>query len=152
MAAYTDTIGFNKGGTAGHRDNAPKAYCMSVDLNFADITAARVAAGATAFATGDSLAVMQLPAKTLVLAAGIDVTTADGTASTVDLGFTGGDVDAWVDGANANAVGSAVGLGTNTVTIATCYNAAAETLDLLMLTAPQDNSVMRVWAVVVDCS
>ena len=148
MAAYTDTIGFDKGGTSGHRDNSAKAYCLSVDLDFA----ARVTAGATAFATGDSLAVIQLPAKTLVLAAGIDVTTADGTASTVDLGFTGGDVDAWIDGADANAVGSEVGLGTLTVTVATCYNAAAETLDLLMLTAPQDASVMRVWAVVIDTS
>jgi len=152
MVAYTDAIGFDKGGTSGHRDNAAKAYCLSVDLDFTAITAARVTAGATAFATGDSLAVIQLPAKTLVLAAGIDVTTADGTASTVDLGFTGGDVDAWVDGVDANSVGSAVGLGTLTVTVATCYNAAAETLDLLMLTAPQDASVMRVWAVVIDCS
>jgi len=153
MAAYTDTIGFNKGGSAGHRDNAPKAYCVSVDLDFAAITTARSAAGATAFSTGDSLEVINLPAKTLILAAGIDVTTADGTASTVDLGYTGGDVDAWIDGADANAVGSELGIGTLSVTRAAgCYNASADTLDLLMLTAPQDASVMRVWAVLVDCS
>jgi hypothetical protein len=151
MVAYTDTVGFDKG-SAAHRANSPGVYCVSVDLDFASITAARVAASLTAFATGDSLAVIQIPAKTLIMAAGIDVTTADGTAGTVDLGFTGGDVDAWVDGVDANAVGSAVGLGTLTVTVAGCYLAAADTLDLLMLTAPQDNSVMRIWAVMVDCS
>lgn len=153
MAAYTDTIGFDKGGTAGHSANTSKVYCVSVDLDFVAITAARVAAGATAFATGDSLEVIQRPAKTLVLAVGVDVTTADGTASTIDIGFTGGDVDAWLDGVDANATGSFVGLGTNfTTALSTNYNATADTLDLLMLTAPQDASVMRIWAVMVDCS
>ena len=153
MVAYTDTVGFDKGSASSRAATNNRTYLQEVTLDFEAITAARSAASLTALATGDSLEVLHIPAKTLILAAGIDVTTADGTASTVDLGYTGGDVDAWIDGADANAVGSEVGLGTLSVTrVATCYLHSADTLDLLMLTAPQDASVMRIWAVMVDCS
>ena len=159
MVAYTDTVGFNKG-SAQHSANTAKMYLMEVDLDFAAITTARAAASLTAFSTGDSLAVLQIPAKTYIVAVGIDVTTADGTASTVDLGYTGGDVDAWIDGHDANAVGSAgpshvLTEGTPNVEIGHSfgrYHATADTIDLLMLTAPQDASVMRVWAICIDCS
>ena len=90
MAAYTDTVGFNKG-SAAHLANSAKMYLMEVELNFTDITADRVAASLTALAATDSLAILNVPAKTMVMCVGIDVTTADGTASTVDLGETGGE-------------------------------------------------------------
>lgn len=161
MVAYTDTVGFNKG-SAQHRDNTPKVYVNSVDLDFAAITAARSAASLTAFAANDSLAVLHVPAKTFVVAVGIDVTTADGTASTVDLGETGGDVDGWINGHNCNTLGSACSTN-NTLVEGTPnvfepalgngkYYATADTIDMLMLTAPQDASVIRVWAIMVDCS
>jgi hypothetical protein len=124
-----------------------------VDLDFPAIVAARLAAGLTALAATDSLAVLHIPAKTLILAAGIDVTTAETTSSTLDLGYTGGDVDAWVDGLDPTSITSAVGLGTlMTTAVSTNYHHTADTLDLLFLTALQDTSVMRVWAVMVDCS
>jgi hypothetical protein len=146
MTAFTDTIGFNKG-SAAHREN---------------ITTERSTAGATALAANDSLAILQIPAKTFVLAVGIDVTTADGTASTVDIGETGGDVDGWINGHDCNAVGSACSTN-NTLVEGTPnvfepalgngkYYSAADTIDMLFLTAPQDASVMRVWAVCIDCS
>ena len=161
MVAYTDTVGFNKG-SAQHTANSSKMYLMEVDLDFVKITADRAAASLTAFAANDSLAVLNIPAKTFVMAVGIDVTTADGTASTVDIGETGGDVDGWINGHNANAVGSACSTN-NTLVEGTPnvfepalgngkYYATADTIDLLMLTAAQDASVMRIWAVCIDCS
>lgn len=161
MTAFTDTIGFNKG-SAAHRENSSKMYLLEVDLDFANITTERSTAGATALAANDSLAILQIPAKTFVLAVGIDVTTADGTASTVDIGETGGDVDGWINGHDCNAVGSACSTN-NTLVEGTPnvfepalgngkYYSAADTIDMLFLTAPKDASVMRVWAVCIDCS
>jgi uncharacterized Zn-binding protein involved in type VI secretion len=161
MVAYTDTTGFNKG-SAQHRDNSSKMYLSEVTLNFVTITADRSTASLTALATGDSLQVLHVPAKTFVVAVGVDVTTADGTASTVDIGETGGDVDGWINGHNANTAGSACSTN-NTLVEGTPnvfepalgngkYYSAADTIDLLMLTAPQDASVMRVWAIMIDCS
>lgn len=153
MAAYTDTVGFNKGTASSTASTNDRVYLQQVDLDFVAITAARLAAGLTALAANDSLQVLHIPAKTLILAAGIDVTTAEATTSTLDLGYTGGDVDAWIDGFDPTSVTSAVGLGAlMTTAVATNYHHAADTLDLLFLTAPQDTSVMRVWAVMVDCS
>lgn len=159
MVAYTDTVGFSKG-SAQHTSNSAKMYLMKVNLDFAAITTARSAASLTALAATDSLAVLQIPAKTYVVAVGIDVTTADGTASTVDLGYTGGDVDAWIDGHDANAIGSAgpahvLSAATPDAEIGHSfgrYHATADTIDMLMITAPQDASVMNIWAICIDCS
>lgn len=153
MVAYTDTVGFNKGSAASTASTNNRTYLQQVDLNFVTITADRVTASLTALAASDSLQVLHIPAKTLILAVGVDVTTAEGTASTIDIGYTGGDVDAWVDGLDPTSVTSAVGLGAlMTTAAATNYHHTADTLDMLFLTAPQDTSVMRVWAVMVDCS
>jgi hypothetical protein len=161
MVAYTDTVGFNKG-SAAHRETPVKMYLAEVDLNFATITTDRAAASLTALAATDSLAVLHVPAKTFVVAVGIDVTTADGTAGTIDIGETGGDVDGWINGHDGNAVGSAASTN-NTLVEGTPntfepalgngkYYSAADTIDMLFITAPQDASVMRIWAVMIDCS
>jgi len=147
MVAYTDTVGFNKGSAASTASTNNRTYLQQVDLDFPAIIIARAADSLTALAATDSLAVLHIPAKTLILAVGVDCTTANTAASTIDIGYTGGDVDAWVDGF------SAVGLGTNmTTAIATNYHATADTLDMLFITALQAQSKMRVWAVMVDCS
>lgn len=161
MVAYTDTVGFSKG-SASHRDNSSKMYLSEVTLNFVTITADRASASLTALATGDSLQVLHVPAKTFVMCVGVDVTTADGTTSTIDIGETGGDVDGWINGHDADAVGSAASTN-NTLVEGTPnlfepalgngkYFGTADTIDLLMLTAPQDASVMRIWAIMIDCS
>ncbi len=154
MAAYTDTVGFNKGAAASTASTNNRTYLQQVDFDFVAITAARLAAGVTALAAADSLAALHIPAKTLILATGIDITTAETTASaTMDLGYTGGDVNAWIAAADVSTVGSAVGLGTlMTTAVATNYHHTADTLDLLFLAEDPDTSVIRVWAVMVDCS
>jgi len=153
MVAYTDTIGFNKGSAASRAATNNRTYLQEVTLNFPEIIVDRAAASLTALAATDSLAVLHIPAKTLILAVGVDCTTVNTAASTIDIGYTGGDVDAWVDGFDTAAGGSAVGLGTNmTTAISTNYHNAADTLDVLFLTALQAQSIMRIWAVMVDCS
>jgi len=158
MATYTDTLGYNKG-SAEHTANMPKAYCVSVVMNFADITAARVAAGATALANGDIQQAIQVPAKTYVMQAGIDVTTAEGATQTFDLG-DGSDPDGWLDGVNGNTVASYAPAKVlaeatpNTIvgySVGGKYYSAADTIDIVSVNA-SDTAVVRVWAVMIDCS
>lgn len=54
MAAYTDSLGFNKG-TAAFPANVTEVSKFEVELDFAKIVAARSAAGATALSAGDTL-------------------------------------------------------------------------------------------------
>tara|TARA_R110002012_G_scaffold321839_2_gene551777 strand:- start:150 stop:626 length:477 start_codon:yes stop_codon:yes gene_type:complete len=158
MATYTDSHGFNKGTAAHPSMGVTKVSVMEVDLNFATITTDRAAAGATALAGGDVIEVLSLPAKTLVLNVGLDVTTAEGGTLTIDVG-DGADPDGYLDGVNANTAASycsalALSEGTpNTVTGLSDgkYYAAADTIDVKIVNAA-DAAVMRLWALVVDCS
>ena len=96
MTAYTianlAADGVAVGTTAAHNANSNKMYLMEVTLDFPAITAARAAAGRAALAATDTLQVLNIPAKTFVMQVGYDITTAEGTASTFDVGYTGGDV------------------------------------------------------------
>tara|TARA_R110000803_G_scaffold38467_1_gene83214 strand:- start:2488 stop:2967 length:480 start_codon:yes stop_codon:yes gene_type:complete len=158
MATYTDAFGFDKGTTASFPDKGmSKISMVEVDMNLATITAARVTAGATALAGGDILQALLIPAKTYVLAAGIDVTTAEGATQTIDLG-DGADADGYLDGVNGNAAASyasalALAEGTPNTIVGFSngkYYSAADTIDVVFVNAA-DTMVMRVWAVVVDC-
>ena len=155
MAAYTDTHGFDKGSAAHTAKGQTRVSYVEVLLNFVTITADRVTAGATALAAGDSLQVISVPANTLVLACGITTEVVEGGTATVDIGLTGGDVDLFVDGGDANTLGTTAcngaGLdGDNQ----SHYFAAADTIDILMGVsgALNDGAKIKVWAVLVDCS
>jgi hypothetical protein len=155
MAAYTDTHGFDKGSAAHPAKGINRVGYIEVTLDFAEITAARVTAGATALATGDSLQVLSIPANTVVMAVGATTMTAEGAASTFDIGLTGGDVDGFIDGGNANAAGTtssngALLNGDNN----SHYFAAADTIDMLIGVsgAVTDLAKIKVWAVIADCS
>ena len=155
MAAYTDSHGFDKG-SAGHpAKGISRVGYMEVTLDLDKITTDRAAAGATDLAAGDSLEVLSVPSNTLVLGVGATTITAEGAASTFDIGLTGGDVDLFVDGGDANAAGTThsngAGLdGDNQ----SHYFAAADTIDMLIGVsgAVTDAAKIKVWAVVVDCS
>lgn len=159
MATYTDALGFPKGSTAAYRAAGEnKVSVQSVTINWATVTTARAAAGVAALAANDIVEVLRIPAKTFVMRAGIDVTTADGTALTLHLG-DGSDDDGYVTSLNGNAVGSATNAFTlteaapNTVTgySGGKYYSAADTIDIKMITAPLDAAVLTVWAVVANC-
>lgn len=151
MTAFTDTLGFNKG-TAAFPSNVTSISKFEVTLNFATIIAARSAAGATALAAADTLQVISLPAGCIVLAAGVNVTSAEttNTTATFDLGFTGGSpyaANAYANDVASNATGLKAADLANPSVIVT-----ADTIDLLLNTAAPVNCVMNVFAIVADAA
>lgn len=155
MAAYTDTHGFDKGSAAHPAKGLNRVGYIEVTLDFAEITSARATAGATALSAGDSLEVLSIPADTLVMAVGATTITAEGAASTFDIGLTGGDVDGFVDGGDANSAGTTNSNGALLISANNGhYFAAADTIDMLIGVsgAVTDTAKIKVWALVVDCS
>ena len=150
MAAYTDTLGFNKG-TAAYPDGHGISK-FTVKLDFAKIVAARSAAGATALAAADTLQVISLPAGSIVLAAGLVVTKVESTntTATFDLGFTGGSpyaANVYANDDPSNALGlTAADLANPSVIV------SADTIDLLINTAVPTDCVVKAFAVVVNAN
>ena len=95
MATYNVT---GPGGTTGHPSVVRRPYLVE---NTIDISAINGDSGA---AQNDVLQVLDIPAETLIMEAGIEVLTALSSSVTLDLGITGGDVDRYVDG-DTNATG-----------------------------------------------
>lgn len=150
MAAYTDSLGFNKG-VAAYPDGSGISK-FEVTLDFAKIVAARSAAGATALVATDTLQIISLPAASIVLSAGLTVVTAETTnpTATFSLGFTGGSPYA------ANVYASAVASNSTGLKASDLANpsviVSADTIDLLLNTAVPANCVVNVWAIVANAS
>ena len=75
---------------------------ISVELDFPKIVKARKAAGVTALAAGDDIAIFRLSKGTVIIASYLNVMTAAGAGLTIDIGPTA-DPDALFDGSNGNA-------------------------------------------------
>jgi hypothetical protein len=145
MATYTDTLGFIKG-TAAHVYEPQPVTRYQVRLDFAKIVAARAAAGATALAATDVMEVLPLPAGSIVISAGVHVTSAEtvNTTATFSFGY-GGATAAYAATAASNATGfTAANLANPTVFT------AADTLDVLINTAAPTNAVLVVTALVLN--
>ena len=142
MATWTIT----GGGNTGHSADGKKVRVISEIVDMSKFT----------ISTNDVIQVIELPANSLVLYAGLDVLTADGAGNsgTLSLG-DGADVDRYVSASTATA-GMEVtraragdsSLGTTSVGYA--YYAAADTIDLVNATGTM-NCKLRVFAVVADC-
>jgi|TARA_E500000318_G_scaffold33902_1_gene33314 hypothetical protein len=128
------------GGTTGHPSNGRVPYLVE---NTIDLSQVRADTGPD---NGDVLQVIDIPAETLIMEAGIEVITALSSSATMDLGITGGDVDIYVDGDT-----NATGYGTLTAT-ARHVAASADTLDILIGGADSSAGKIRVWAVMCDVS
>jgi hypothetical protein len=160
MATYTDSLGFYKGSAGFHAAGLNKVHRVEVVLDFADIALARTAAAATALAANDILEIIPLPAKSLVLSVGMDVTTAEGATATLAIG-DGSDDDGFLAATSINSVSSVVNVpvlvegAPNTLNPAYGhgkYYSAADTIDVKLGHNSIDAAVVRVWALVVDCS
>lgn len=151
MTAFTDSLGFNKG-TAAYPANVTDISKFQVELDFAAIIAARSAAGVAALAATDTLQVISLPAGSIVLSAGVNVTSAEttNTTATFDLGFTGGSpyaANAYANDVASNATGlKAADLANPSVVV------TADTIDLLINTAAPTNCVVKVFAIVANAN
>tara|TARA_R110000851_G_scaffold74817_1_gene165018 strand:- start:291 stop:755 length:465 start_codon:yes stop_codon:yes gene_type:complete len=128
------------GGTTGHPSNGRTPYLVE---NTIDLSAIRADTGPD---NADVLQVLDIPAETLIMEAGIEVITALSSSATMDMGITGGDVDIYVDGDT-----NATGYGTLTAT-ARHIAASADTLDILIGGADSSAGKIRVWAVLCDVS
>lgn len=142
MATWTIT----GGGNTGHSADGKKVRVISEIVDFSEFT----------ISTNDVIQVIELPANSLVLYAGLDVLTADGAGNsgTLSLG-DGADVDRYVSASTATAGiettrARAGDSSLGTTSIGYAYYAAADTIDLVNATGTIDGKV-RVFAVVADC-
>ena len=110
MAAYTDSLGFNKNSAGFTANYTDRVSVIEIDLDFARIAAARVAAGAPALANTDTLVIGKLPKGSYVVAAAGTLIRAEGAAGTISVGVTGA-ATLWANAFNLNAaVGTTVGV------------------------------------------
>lgn len=126
-----------------------RPYIVDVELDFADLATAK----GSALAAADIIEAIDVPANTLVLAAGMEATVAPsgGTGTVLDLGITGGDVDRFVDGFaydSASAGDYAVGANTGVPFVM----GASDTIDVLIQAATTVSTAgkVRVWAVMMS--
>jgi len=97
---------------------------------------------------------LAIPAKTIVLVAGLNVIEAATTGDDVDLGVTGGTADGFVDGANCTSTGLKVDLdeGYNTAVMG-LYFSSADTIDIKVTgAATLLHGKIKVWALCIDLS
>jgi allophanate hydrolase subunit 2 len=142
-------------GTAGFATSdsySAKPYLVEKYVDFAAVTTAK----GSAIAQGDVIEVIDLPAGCYVMGAGFEVISAmtgTSTDATLDLGVTGGNVDAYVDGfdldgASAGAFSAIPAASNGEQTLVT----TADTLDLLVVT--QTGTItggeLRVFALLLD--
>jgi hypothetical protein len=109
MAAYTDSLGFNKGSTSYPSNYANRLSVVEIDLDFRAIAAARAAAGVAALASTDTLVLCTLPKGSFVLNGSAVLLRAEGASANIDVGIGGGTVDFWVDGFDLNGTVGTVG-------------------------------------------
>jgi hypothetical protein len=147
-------IDITTGGTTGHPSRRGKRVPYLVREVFTG-AAATAANGAVGPVATDTIQTLDIPAETLIMAAGIEVTTADtGTTLTFDLGITGGNVDQFVNGLDITTTGNSVFDTAGLAGPLALYQVAADTLDIYVATegTANDDWVVEVWAVLLDCS
>ena len=139
------TVSKVTGGTSGHPSTRRKPYWVenTIDNSLFDP------------ANGDIIQALNVPAETLVIAAGLEVLTASSSSVTMDLGITGStaghnDPDCWVDGYDATGTGHAPMDATDAA--AMLIVKTADTIDILIGGAPDTAGKVRVWALMCDIS
>jgi hypothetical protein len=154
MATYDLTLGSTKSSTAADSiaafpDVRNQAYMVEAILDLSKI------ANYTC-ANGDIFQVLEIPANTFIIAAGVEVLTVfNGTSPTVDVDFAAG--DDVVDGGDVTALGY-LAAGTNGGANLTSQSTftqlvtTTDTIDVKLIAASADVTAgaLRVYAVLVD--
>ena len=141
MATHTNSTG----GTSGHASTRRRPYWVenTVDYSLFDPAA------------NDLVQHINVPAETVVMAAGLEVLTASASSVTLDLGWTATsgnlttEVDRWVDGYDSTSTGIAALAPAHAGWVAF---KAADTIDVKVLGAQDTSGKVRVWAVLCDIS
>ena len=148
MATYNVT---GVGGTTGHPSNGRTPYLVE---NTIDVSAVNSDAGS---AQNDVLKCIDVPAETLVMAAGLEVLTACSGSVVIDIGITGStagfsDPDAFIDAYDATGASYAGRDATADADPIMLTCKVADTIDALMAGAASSAGKIRVWAVLCDIS
>ena len=143
MATYNVT---GVGGTTGHPSNGRTPYLVE---NTIDVSAVN---GDSGSAQNDVLKCIDVPAETLIMAAGVEVLTACSSSVVIDIGVTGStagfsDPDAYVDAYDATGAAYSGSLG-----VLPLICKVADTIDALMAGAASSAGKIRVWAILCDLS
>ena len=120
--------------------------------NTIDVSQINSAAGS---AQNDVLQCIDVPAETLVMAAGVEVLTACSSSVVIDIGITGStagfsDPDAFVDAYDATGASYAPRDVADAAPMIICKT--ADTIDALMAGAASTVGKIRVWAILCDIS
>jgi hypothetical protein len=146
MATYNRTS--SGGGTVGHPSNAANAYVITSPVYDA--------ADNTNLAQGDIVELVDVPADTLIIGGCVEVLEAAGNSNvSMDLGFTGGDVDCFIDGSALAAgfqpfLNAAIGASGSNPKMVT----SADTIDALIISSSGTETALRfrIHVVMVDVS
>ena len=135
MATVSKVIG----GTSGHPSTRRKPYWVenTVDFSLFDPSA------------DDIVQILNVPAETLVINAGLEVLTASASGVTLDLG-DGGDVDRYIDGLDSTSTGHGAQV-INASNVGHVYG-SADTIDVKVIGAQDTSGKIRVWALMCDIS
>lgn len=135
----------------------PSVHSTRFPLHYVDAVISLPAAAAakgSALAAADIIEAIDIPAQSIVIAAGIEVIEAQAGASvmTLDLGITGADVDGFVDGFDYVAAAAGAYAAQPAAYQPIVVGAAADTVDVLIATQTGTNTggVIRVWAIFGD--
>jgi len=147
ITTLSNTVG---AGTQPSRSLRNMPYVVENTINWASAVTAK----GSALAATDVIEALQIPAQSIVLAAGFEVITAATGSCTVSLGVTGVTAAAYV---SAFAVTSSAAAGTYATPATAGYpivSQSADTLDLLLVTETTTLSAgsVRVFAVIVDAT
>ena len=142
MATYTVT---GVGGTTGHPSNGRTPYLVENTINLDTFNPAQ----------NDVVQAIDVPAETLVMAAGVEVLVACSASVVLDVGITGStagfsDPDAFVDAYDATGASYAPRDVADGAPMLTCK--VADTIDVLVAGAQSTVGKIRVWAVLCDIS
>jgi hypothetical protein len=121
-------------------------YVIEATLNFATAATTK----GSALAATDVIEVLDIPAESVVLSAGYEVTAAITGDVTVDVGVTGIDADNFIDGATLAAATAVGTYAQQAAAFQPIILQSADTLDVLIATSTTAISAgsIRVWAVV----
>lgn len=125
-----------------------KPYFVEVEIDLAEAATAK----GSALAANDIIQAITVDTNTAVMFAGMEITSAPagGTLCTADLGITGGDVDAFVDGFTVTGA-SAGSYSVLANTAAPIIVTTSDTIDVLLLgTTPDTSGKIRVFAYLMD--
>ena len=150
MATITTLSNAVGAGTQPSRGLRNMPYVVENTINWATAVTAK----GSALAAADVIEALQIPAQSIVLAAGFEVFTAVTGSCTVSLGVTGVTAAAYV---SAFGVTSSLAVGDYATPATAGYpivSKSADTLDLLLVTETTTLSAcsIRVFAVIVDAT